>query len=125
MKDKGARSWILIAGICIFFCIVAGFLSMKNRQDQGHQIQPSKQAEDYLIETTTTATPATPATATRATPGMALSTANASAVGGYIHEGYTQRSTGGYVHTEHVQEPSSGGYTHREYSQQPPGVNSR
>jgi hypothetical protein len=27
MKDRRAQSWILVAAVCIVFCIIAGFVS--------------------------------------------------------------------------------------------------
>jgi hypothetical protein len=55
MNNKRGRSSILIAAVCIIFCIVAGFIAMRNRQEELRVPIPAVQEH---IQPATNATPA-------------------------------------------------------------------
>jgi len=71
MNDKRSRSWTLVAAVCIIFCIIAGFISMKMHQngDMHHRVpdevhpwsqppMPSMHATNSPVATPAVAAPA-------------------------------------------------------------------
>ncbi len=55
MNNKRGRSWVLVAALCIIFCIIAGFIAMRNRQAE---VQVPIPAVEEHMPPATNATPA-------------------------------------------------------------------